>query len=199
MNAKKPAPKKRKTPKTTKAIVAQPTVATEQTEAPVATPKQEAAIPAKPADIVCKKCSGVNSASASLCRKCGSKLAVATPSAAVSRQPAAPVAIPPREAVTPAKSAGIVCKKCGGVNPADASVCRKCGSRLAVAPPAVVSHQEASSPCGKCGHQNQVGANFCARCGAKIEAVSRSRFCPRCGDPVAGDERFCDKCGKKLT
>ena len=180
-------------------MAAKPAPAPEQPETPVAAPPRKAAMPAKPADIVCKKCGGVNPASASLCRKCGNKLAAMPPPAVVPKQSAAPMAIPPREAVTPARSGSIICKKCGGVNPADANICRKCGSRLVVAPSIAVSHQSVSSRCSKCGQQNQAGANFCARCGAKIETVSRSRFCPKCGDPVAEDENFCGKCGKKLA
>lgn len=208
-----PASKQRKASKaiaTPKAVVAKPGPAPKQPEPPVIIPTREAVTESSLGDIVCKKCGGVNPASASLCRKCGSKLAVVPVPTVAPKQSEAPVAVHPGEAVTPARSGNIICKKCGGVNPADANICRKCGSRLAVAPssaamprqtepPVTVPHSSVVSRCSKCGHQNQAGANFCARCGAKIETVSRSKFCPRCGDPVAEDENFCDKCGKKLA
>ena len=185
--------------KATKAIAAEPAPAPEQPEALIAIPAQEATISAKQADIVCKKCGGVNSASASLCRKCGSKLAATPAPAVVPRQPEAPRVISAHEVVESVESGGIVCKRCGGINPASANTCRRCGSNLVITQPIVASQRSVSFRCSKCGHQIQVGANFCARCGARIEAVSRSRFCPRCGDPVAEDEIFCDKCGKKLA
>ncbi len=199
MSTKKPAPKARKTTKAAKSIAVETASLPEKPEVPIVPTAQGVAIPAKQVDIVCKKCGGVNPASASLCRKCGSKLLAMPPPAVVPEQPEAPRVIPAHGVVASVGQGNIVCKRCGGVNPDSANICRRCGSNLVVTQPMVVSAQSVSSRCSKCGHQNQPVANFCARCGARIEAVSRSKFCPRCGDPVAVDEKFCDKCGKKLA
>lgn len=53
--------------------------------------------------------------------------------------------------------------------------------------------------CSKCGTQNDAKSKFCGKCGAPLAGASSGpKFCPKCGDPVTPSEKFCDKCGTAL-
>jgi class 3 adenylate cyclase/tetratricopeptide (TPR) repeat protein len=49
----------------------------------------------------------------------------------------------------------IACPRCQHQNPADATFCQECGSRL-------------EAPCPACGVTNELGAKFCKKCGQRV-------------------------------
>lgn len=50
---------------------------------------------------------------------------------------------------------GVVCAKCGELNPPGTNVCTKCGSRTYIA-------------CHRCGHSNERVATHCVECGHRL-------------------------------
>ena len=48
--------------------------------------------------------------------------------------------------------------------------------------------------CDACGNENREGSRFCDRCGSPL-----ALGCPACGEPNRGDAAFCAACGASLT